>query len=336
MILVTGGAGYIGSHTVVGLLNGGYDIVIVDNLCNSHPNVIERIKTITGKDFHFYRADVNDETPLDGIFCAHDIECVIHFAGLKAVGESVALPVSYYKNNLLSTLTLLAVMAKHKTRNIIFSSSATVYSGDNVMPLTENSKTGDCINPYGWTKYMIEQIIRDAVYANENMSAVLLRYFNPIGAHESGLIGEDPSGIPNNLLPFIAQTAVGKHSELLIYGDDYPTPDGTCIRDYIHVNDLATGHAAAIKFGESVSGTHVFNLGSGKGVSVLEMVNAFEKVNGIKIPKRVVSRRPGDLPVGYADPSKAAKVLNWRTEKTFEQGLADTWRWQSLNPDGYK
>ncbi|MCL2604995.1 MAG: UDP-glucose 4-epimerase GalE [Defluviitaleaceae bacterium] len=336
MVLVTGGAGYIGSHTCVELLNKGYEIAVVDNLSNSHPLAIERMKAITGKDFPFYTADVCDESALDKIFSAHSIDCVIHFAGLKAVGESVAIPIAYYKNNLLSTLALLEAMKRHKVRNFIFSSSATVYSGDNTMPLTEEANLGNCSCPYGWTKYMNEQIITDCVNAEKNMSAVLLRYFNPIGAHESGLIGEDPTGIPNNLLPFIAQTAVGKHKEVAVHGDDYDTPDGTGVRDYIHVNDLATGHVAAIKFCKSAKGTHAFNLGSGKGVSVLEMIHTFEKVSGVKIPYRIAPRRSGDLAVGYADPSKAAEILNWRTVKTLEDGLADSWRWQSRNPEGYR
>jgi UDP-glucose 4-epimerase len=335
MVLVTGGAGYIGSHTCVELLKRGYEIVVVDNLSNSHPKAIERMKTISGRDFSFYQLDVCNANDLDTCFSTHPIDCVIHFAGLKAVGESVAVPISYYENNLMSTLVLLKAMIKHKVRNFIFSSSATVYSADNTMPLKEDANLGDCACPYGWTKYMNEQIITDAVAAEKDMSAVLLRYFNPIGAHESGFIGEDPTGIPNNLLPFIAQTAVGKHKEVLIYGNDYDTPDGTGIRDYIHVNDLATGHIAAIDYCKKSRGTNAFNLGSGLGVSVLEMVNTFEQVNGVKIPYRFVTRRPGDLPVGYADPSKAAEILNWRTEKTLEQGLSDTWRWQSNNPDGY-
>jgi UDP-glucose 4-epimerase len=336
MILVTGGAGYIGSHTCLELLKNGYEIVVADNFCNSHAEAVERMKAISGKDFPLYALDVCDANALDKIFADHAVDCVIHFAGLKAVGESVALPVSYYENNLISTLTLLKAMIKHKVRNFIFSSSATVYSGCNEMPLTEDANTGDCNSPYGWTKYMCERIITDTVAAEKDMSAVLLRYFNPIGAHESGLIGEDPAGIPNNLLPYIAQVAIGKLPELPLCGNDYPTPDGTCIRDYIHVNDLATGHVAAIKYCKANTGTEIFNLSTGQGVSVLEMITSFEKVNNIKIPYRIDARRPGDLPVGYGDAAKAAKVLNWQTKKTLEQGMADTWRWQTKNPKGYQ
>jgi len=334
MVLVTGGAGYIGSHTCVELLKNGYDIVVVDNLINSHPKAIERVKRLAGKDFLFYEMDVCCETSLDTICNKHKIDCVIHFAGLKAVGESVAIPIAYYENNIVSTLALLKTMKKHGIRNIIFSSSATVYSGENTMPLTEDSLLG-CTNPYGWTKYMNEQIISDAVAAETKMSAVLLRYFNPIGAHESGLIGEDPRGIPNNLLPFLAQLAAGKHEELSVYGDDYDTIDGTGVRDYIHVCDLAAGHVAAIKFCQSAKGTHAFNLGTGQGTSVLEMVNVFEKVSNVKIPYTIAPRRPGDLAASYADPTKAEKLLNWRTKKSLIEALTDTWRWQTNNPNGY-
>jgi len=334
MILVTGGAGYIGSHTCVELLKNGYDIVVADNFSNSQPEAIERVKKIAGKDFDFHQIDVCDEDALDKVCSKYQPECVIHFAGLKAVGESVSLPLSYYENNVVSTIKLLKVMKKHDIKHIIFSSSATVYSANNTMPLTEDSNLG-CSNPYGWTKYMCEQIITDAMFAAKNGSAVLLRYFNPIGAHESGLIGEDPLGIPNNLLPFLAQTAVGKHKELLVYGNDYDTVDGTGVRDYIHVSDLAAGHVAAIKYCQSVNGTHAINLGSGQGISVLQMVNTFEKVNNIKVPYRIAERRPGDLATCYADPSKAARLLHWRTEKTLEEALIDTWRWQTGNPNGY-
>ena len=326
MILVTGGAGYIGSHTCVELLKNGYEVIVADNFSNSNPGVIERVKKITGKDFLFYEMDVCDETALDRLCKAHPIDCVIHFAGLKAVGESVAKPVSYYSNNICSTLALLKAMEKHGIKQIIFSSSATVYSGENKMPLTEDSARG-CINPYGWTKFMCEQIISDTVTANEGWSAILLRYFNPIGAHESGIIGEDPSGIPNNLMPYIAQVATGKLKQLSVYGADYDTADGTGVRDYIHVCDLAAGHVAAIKHKEK--GTHVFNLGTGQGTSVLEMIHNFENVNGIKVPYKIADRRPGDLAVCYADPSKAEKVLGWRAEKTLEEACADSWRWET-------
>ncbi|MCL2204463.1 MAG: UDP-glucose 4-epimerase GalE [Defluviitaleaceae bacterium] len=334
MVLVTGGAGYIGSHTCVELLNNGYQIAVIDNLSNSHPQAIDRVKEITGRDFPFHEGDVCDEAALDEICKAYPFDCVIHFAGLKAVGESVDLPLAYYKNNIGSTVKLLEAMGKYKINNFIFSSSATVYSGENTMPLTESSVRG-CINPYGWTKFMNEQIIRDTATARAGMSAVLLRYFNPIGAHESGQIGENPSGVPNNLMPFISQTVAGKYAELSVYGNDYDTPDGTCIRDYIHVTDLAAGHVAAIRFCQSHKGTRAFNLGTGQGTSVLEMVHTFERVNGVKVPYRIAPRRPGDFPVSYADPSQAEETLHWRAEKTLEQACADTWRWQKKNPNGY-
>jgi len=330
MILVTGGAGYIGSHTCVELLENGYDIVVADNLTNSHHSVVERVREITGKDFPFYEINVCDEAALGKLCAAHNIDCVIHFAGFKAVGESVAMPLSYYQNNIVSTISVLKAMQQHGIKNIIFSSSATVYSGENAIPYTEDSLRG-CTNPYGWTKYMCEQIITDTVAACEGMSAVLLRYFNPVGAHESGLIGEDPIGIPNNLLPFISQTAIGKHKELLVYGDDYDTKDGTGVRDYIHVTDLAAGHVAAIKYCNLNIGTEAFNLGSGEGTSVLEMITAFEAVNNVKVPYRVAPRRAGDLASYYADPKKAARLLGWHTQKSLEDGLVDTWRWQTNN-----
>jgi UDP-glucose 4-epimerase len=334
MILVTGGAGYIGSHTCVELLKNGYEIAVVDNFVNSHPKAVDRVKEISGKEFTFYNADVCDEAAMETIFAAHDFDCVIHFAGLKAVGESVAKPLMYYENNIGSTVVLLKVMDKYDVRRIIFSSSATVYSGVNPMPLTEDSVLG-CINPYGWTKYMCEQIISDYTVAQPKASAVLLRYFNPIGAHESGEIGEDPQDIPNNLMPYIAQTAVGRREFLRVYGDDYNTPDGTGVRDYIHVTDLAAGHAAAIKYLENHQGVTAFNLGTGKGTSVLELVLAFEKASGVSISKKIVERRPGDLPVCYATTDKARQELGWSARKTIADACADTWRWQSKNPDGY-
>jgi len=333
MILVTGGAGYIGTHTCVELLKNGFDIVVVDNLSNSHKKALDRVKEISGKDFPFYQLDVCDETALDKVFATYKPDTVIHFAGKKAVGESVAKPLEYYANNLGSTITLLECMKKHGARSIIFSSSATVYNANNTMPLTENSTTGGCTNPYGWTKYMCEQIITDAVRANENMSAVLLRYFNPVGAHESGLIGEDPQGIPNNLMPYVSQVAVGKLSELSVNGDDYDTVDGTGVRDYIHIVDLAKGHVAAAKY--AAKGTAIFNLGTGKGTSVLQMVHAFQSVNNINVPYRITARRPGDIATCYADSSHAEKELNWRTEKNIEEMCADLWRWQSNNPKGF-
>ncbi len=334
-ILVTGGMGYIGSHTCVELLNRGEDVVIVDNLVNSNPEALNRVEAITGKRPAFYELDVRDEEKLSAVFEAHKIDAVIHFAGLKAVGESVAKPMLYYDNNLNSTITLCRVMERFGVKRMIFSSSATVYSGDNEMPLTENSKTGNCTNPYGWTKYVGEQILRDLTKADSAWSVVLLRYFNPVGAHESGTIGEDPKDIPNNLMPYISQVAVGRLDHLSVFGDDYPTPDGTGVRDYIHVVDLARGHVAAIDYLMSHTGTEVFNLGTGTGYSVLDMVHAFEKANGISVPYEITPRRPGDLPTCYADPQKSAEVLGWKAERTLEDMCRDSFHWQSKNPKGY-
>lgn len=334
-ILVTGGAGYIGSHTCVELLQSGYGVVVVDNLCNSNPESLNRVQEITGKSLKFYEGDVRDEALLRKIFAENDIQCVIHFAGLKAVGESVAQPWRYYDNNLNSTLVLTRVMADADCKNIIFSSSATVYSGDNEMPLRETSRTGNCTNPYGWTKYMTEQILSGMAHADPEWGIVLLRYFNPIGAHASGRIGEDPRGIPNNLMPFITQVAIGRREYLSIFGNDYPTPDGTGVRDYIHVVDLAKGHVAAVNFVLSHPGCEVFNLGTGKGYSVLDMVNAFEEANGVKVAYKIVERRPGDLPTCYADPAKSAEVLGWKAERDLVDMCRDSWRWQSRNPMGY-
>ncbi len=334
-ILVTGGMGYIGSHTCVELLNRGEDVVIVDNLVNSNPEALNRVEAITGKRPAFYELDVRDEEKLSAVFEAHKIDAVIHFAGLKAVGESVAKPMLYYDNNLNSTITLCRVMERYGVKRMIFSSSATVYSGDNEMPLTENSKTGNCTNPYGWTKYVGEQILRDLTKADSAWSVVLLRYFNPVGAHESGTIGEDPKDIPNNLMPYISQVAVGRLDHLSVFGDDYPTPDGTGVRDYIHVVDLARGHVAAIDYLMSHTGTEVFNLGTGTGYSVLDMVHAFEKANGISVPYEITPRRPGDLPTCYADPQKSAEVLGWKAERTLEDMCRDSFHWQSKNPKGY-
>ena len=334
-ILVTGGMGYIGSHTCVELLNLGIEVVIVDNLSNSNPKVLDRVETITGKRPAFYELDVCDETALSKVFDEHNIDCVIHFAGMKAVGESVAIPERYYTNNLGSTLTLCRVMAAHNVKKIIFSSSATVYSGDNEMPLRETSKTGTCTNPYGWTKFMGEQILRDIAFADKEWSVVLLRYFNPIGAHHSGLIGEDPKGIPNNLMPYISQVAVGRRDHLSVFGNDYDTPDGTGVRDYIHVVDLAKGHVAAISYAAAHTGTEVFNLGTGTGYSVLDMVKAFEKVNNVPVPYTITPRRPGDLATCYADPAKSREKLNWTAEKNLEDMCRDTWNWQKNNPNGY-
>ena len=334
-ILVTGGAGYIGSHTCLELLSSGYGVVVVDNLCNSNPKSLDRVEALTGKKLKFYEGDVRDEELLRKIFAENEISAVIHFAGLKAVGESVAQPWRYYDNNLNSTLVLTKVMGEAGVKRIIFSSSATVYSGENEMPLRENSRTGNCTNPYGWTKYMTEQILSGMAHADPEWSIVLLRYFNPIGAHESGRIGEDPRGIPNNLMPYITQVAIGRRDHLSVFGNDYDTPDGTGVRDYIHVVDLAKGHVAAVKYVVGTQGCEVFNLGTGTGYSVLDMVKAFEKANGVKAPYQIVDRRPGDLPTCYADPAKSAEVLGWKAEKNLEDMCRDSWRWQSQNPMGY-
>ncbi len=335
-ILVTGGTGYIGSHTCVELLQSGYTPIVVDNLCNSNAESLRRVEQITGKSVKFIQGDVRDEAVLDAAFSQYDITCVIHFAGLKAVGESVAKPLAYYENNLGSTMVLCRVMAKHGVKKLIFSSSATVYSGDNEMPLRETSKTGSCTNPYGWTKYMGEQILRDIAKADPDWSVVLLRYFNPVGAHASGLIGEHPNGIPNNLMPFISQTAVGKRDHLNVFGNDYDTPDGTGVRDYIHVVDLAKGHVAAINYLLKNSGEAVFNLGTGHGYSVLDMVKAFEAVNQVAVPYEIAPRRPGDLATCYADPAKSLKVLGWQAERDQNDMCRDSWNWQRKNPNGYE
>ena len=334
-VLVTGGAGYIGSHTCVELLQRDMGVVVVDNMVNSSPKAIERVEQITGKHVDFYVKDVRDREAMNAIFDKHQIDCVIHFAGLKAVGESVAMPLEYYDNNLFSTVTLCEVMRDHGVKNIVFSSSATVYSGDNEMPLREASRTGMCTNPYGWTKYMSEQILRDTAKSDNDWAIVLLRYFNPIGAHSSGLIGEDPRGIPNNLMPFISQVAIGRREYLNVFGDDYDTPDGTGVRDYIHVVDLARGHVAAINYMQQHKGESVFNLGTGNGYSVLDMVHAFEKVTGKKVPYKIAPRRPGDLATVYASPDKSAELLGWKAEYGLEDMCRDTWAWQSKNPMGY-
>ena len=334
-VLVTGGAGYIGSHTCVELLNSGYGVVVIDNLCNSNPKSLDRVRELTGKELTFYEGDVRDEALLKKIFAENDIGCVIHFAGLKAVGESVSIPWKYYDNNLNSTLVLTKVMKEVGMMNIIFSSSATVYTADNEMPLKETSRTGGCTNPYGWTKYMTEVILSDMSKAEKDWSVVLLRYFNPIGAHPSGRMGEDPRGIPNNLMPYITQVAVGRREKLSVYGNDYPTHDGTGVRDYIHVVDLAKGHVAAVKYVTENEGCEVFNLGTGTGYSVLDMVHAFEEANGVKVPYEIVARRPGDLATCYADPAKSAEVLGWKAEKNLVDMCRDSWRWQSQNPMGY-
>ena len=335
-VLVTGGAGYIGSHTCVELIAAGHEPIVLDNLCNSNPESLRRVAQITGREVPFIEGDVCSEAFLHEVFTLHpDIECVIHFAGLKAVGESVAMPLAYYRNNLLSTMALVGVMGQHGVKKIIFSSSATVYSGDNEMPLREDSKTGNCTNPYGWTKYMCEQILRDVAKADPDWSVVLLRYFNPVGAHQSGLIGEHPNGIPNNLMPFISQTAVGKREKLSIFGNDYDTPDGTGVRDFIHVVDLARGHVAAVDYMQTHKGESVFNLGTGHGYSVLDMVQAFEQANGVTVPYVIAPRRAGDLATCYADPAKSRRELGWEAQFDRVDMCRDTWNWQSKNPNGY-
>ena len=335
-VLVSGGAGYIGSHTAVELIGAGYDVVIVDNLSNSDMDAVEGVRRITGVEVPFEKADCCDRDAFRKVFEKYDFDSVIHFAASKAVGESVAKPMEYYQNNLDATLTLCKVMARHNVKRIIFSSSATVYSGDNEMPLRETSKTGNCTNPYGWTKYMGEQILRDIAKADPEWSVVNLRYFNPVGAHASGKIGEHPNGIPNNLMPYISQTAIGKRDHLNVFGNDYPTPDGTGVRDYIHVVDLAKGHVAAIRYLMSHTGEGIFNLGTGHGYSVLDMVHAFEEANGVKVPYEITARRPGDLPTCYADPSKSLEVLGWKAEKSLVDMCRDSWNWQKQNPNGYE
>ena len=333
-ILLTGGAGYIGSHTCVEIVQAGHDAVIADDLSNSKPAVLERLKELTGKEIPFYQIDVADKEKVDEMFAKENFDAVIHFAGYKAVGESVAKPLMYYRNNIDTALTLLEVMEKYNVNNFVFSSSATVYGVPETVPLVEGMKTG-CTNPYGWTKLMIEQILTDASTANKNLSVVLLRYFNPIGAHPSGRIGEDPNGIPNNLLPYITQVAIGKLPQLGVFGNDYPTHDGTGVRDYIHVVDLAKGHVKAIEYANEHKGTEIFNLGTGTGYSVLDIVNAFEEANNLKIPYVIKPRRSGDIAECYADPRKAKEGLKWVAEKSLVEMCQDSWRWQSNNPKGY-
>ncbi len=382
-ILVTGGAGYIGSHTVVELQNAGYDVVVLDNLSNSSEKSLERVEKLTGKPVKFYKADILDRDALNEIFDKEDINSCIHFAGLKAVGESVAKPWEYYENNIAGTLTLVDVMRKHNVKNIIFSSSATVYGDPAMIPITEECPMGQCTNPYGWTKSMLEQILTDIQKADPEWNVVLLRYFNPIGAHKSGTIGENPNGIPNNLMPYVTQVAVGKLKELGVFGNDYDTPDGTGVRDYIHVVDLAKGHVKALKkiednsgvgklkelgvFGndydtpdgtgvrdyihvvdlakghvkalkkiEDNSGLSVYNLGTGKGYSVLDIVKNFEAATGVKVPYVIKDRRPGDIATCYSDASKAEKELGWKAENDIREMCEDSWRWQSNNPNGYE
>ncbi|WP_339147931.1 MULTISPECIES: UDP-glucose 4-epimerase GalE [unclassified Sutcliffiella] len=334
-ILITGGAGYIGSHTCVELLNAGYEIVIVDNISNSNHVSLDRIKEITEKDFSFYEVDLLDKDKLDKVFDAHKIDAVIHFAGLKAVGESVEKPLFYYHNNITGTLYLCEVMHKHGVKNMVFSSSATVYGLPESVPISESFPLS-ATNPYGQTKLMIEQILRDLHVADDEWSISLLRYFNPIGAHDSGRIGEDPNGIPNNLMPFITQVAIGKLPELQVFGDDYDTVDGTGVRDYIHVVDLAKGHLKALEKVLNDKGVHAYNLGTGKGYSVLEMVKAFEKASDKEVPYKIVARRPGDIGACFADPAKAKEELGWQAEKGLEEMCQDSWKWQKNNPNGYK
>lgn len=335
-ILVTGGAGYIGSHTCVELLEAGYDVVVVDNLYNASEKAIDRIKEITGKNLDFYKVDICDYEALNKVFESNKIDCVIHFAGLKAVGESVAKPLEYYQNNITGTLTLCDVMRKHDVKNIIFSSSATVYGDPAIIPITEQCPKGTPTNPYGWTKSMLEQILTDLHTADPEWNVILLRYFNPIGAHKSGKIGEDPKGIPNNLLPYVAQVAIGKLKCLGVFGNDYDTHDGTGVRDYIHVVDLAVGHVKAIDKIKEKPGVKIYNLGTGKGYSVLDIVKAYEKACGEKIPYEIKPRRVGDIATCYSDASLAKKELNWEAKYGIDEMCADSWRWQSNNPNGYE
>lgn len=335
-ILVTGGTGFIGSHTVVELQNAGYEVVIVDNLCNSCREVLSRIEELSGKAPKFYEADIRDRKALDTIFEENGIGSVIHFAGLKAVGESVKKPVEYYDNNIGGTINLIEAMRDHNVKNIVFSSSATVYGTPESVPITEDCKKGVCTNPYGWTKSMLEQILSDVSHADPEWNVILLRYFNPIGAHASGRIGENPNGIPNNLMPYITQVAVGKLDHLTVMGDDYKTHDGTGVRDYIHVVDLANGHIKAIEKLEENPGLKIYNLGTGTGYSVLDVVKAFEKANGVKIPYVIGPRRSGDVDENYSDASRAKKELGWEAKYTLEDMCRDSWRWQSQNPGGYQ
>ena len=335
-ILVTGGAGYIGSHTCVELLNAGYEVVVLDNLYNSSKKAIDRIEEITGKKVTFYENDMLDADALEKLFTNEKIDCVIHFAGLKAVGESVAKPLEYYKNNIGGTLTLVEAMRKHGCKNIIFSSSATVYGDPAFVPITEECPKGTPTNPYGWTKSMLEQILSDLHTADEEWNVILLRYFNPIGAHKSGMIGEDPKGIPNNLLPYVAQVAIGKLECVGVFGNDYDTPDGTGVRDYIHVVDLALGHVKAIDKIKENPGVKIYNLGTGNGYSVLDVIKAFSKACGHDVPYQIKPRRPGDIATCYADASLAKKELNWEAQYGIEEMCADSWNWQSHNPNGFE
>ena len=333
-ILVTGGAGYIGSHTVLELLNKGYNVVVMDNLCNSSKESLRRVEELTGKKVTFYETDIRDAEGTDKIFKAHKIDAVIHFAGLKAVGESCQIPLKYYENNIGGTVTLLEVMQKNNVKKIIFSSSATVYGTPERLPLDENCRLSTT-NPYGSTKLMLETVLQDLYKSDNEWNVILLRYFNPVGAHPSGLIGEDPRGIPNNLMPYIAQTAAGRREYLSVFGNDYPTPDGTGVRDYLHVVDLARGHVAAMDYMAERKGVFVFNLGTGHGYSVLDMVHAFEKATGKKVPYKIAPRRAGDVAEVYCDPGKAERELGWKAEHSLEDMCRDSWNWQSKNPNGF-
>ena len=334
-ILLTGGAGYIGSHTIIELDKAGHTVVVVDNLINSNPIALQRVSKIIGKDIPFYKADVRDKAAMERVFEENAIDAVIHFAGLKAVGESVEKPLEYYENNMNATFVLLDVMRRKGCKNIIFSSSATVYGDPAIIPITEDCPKGHCTNPYGQTKSMLEEVLMDVQKADKEWNVVLLRYFNPIGAHQSGTIGENPNGIPNNLMPYITQTAVGKREVLGVFGNDYDTPDGTGVRDYIHVCDLAAGHVAALKAIERKAGLAIYNLGTGHGYSVLDVVNAFVKVNGVKVPYVIKPRRAGDIATCYCNPAKAKAELGWEAKYGIEDMCRDSWNWQKNNPDGY-
>ena len=335
-ILVTGGAGYIGSHTCLELLNAGRDVIVVDNLCNSNETSLARVQDLTSRKITFHPVDIRDVEGMRKVFSSHNVEAVIHFAGLKAVGESTRIPRAYFDNNVNGTMKLLDVMDEFDVRHLVFSSSATVYGDPHEMPIKEDFPVGAVTNPYGRSKFMVEEILRDVAASDERWNFSILRYFNPVGAHESGQIGEDPNGIPNNLMPFISQVAVGKLAQLNVFGNDYPTPDGTGVRDYIHVVDLALGHLAALKTHWTDSGVHTYNLGTGKGSSVLDMLQAFETACGKTLPYQIQDRRPGDIAECYADPAYAEEKLGWKTTRTVDAMTADTWRWQSDNPNGYQ
>ena len=336
MILVTGGAGYIGSHTTLALLNAGHNVVVLDNLCNSSADSLKRVAQLAGRAPAFVEGDIRDRAVLDRLFAEHSVDAVLHFAGLKAVGESVAQPLCYYDNNVHGSQVLLQACAYAGVFNFVFSSSATVYGEPAQMPISEACPVGQPTNPYGRSKLMVEDMLRDLAASDARWRIAILRYFNPVGAHESGLMGEDPSGIPNNLLPYIAQVAVGKLTELTVFGNDYPTPDGTGVRDYIHVVDLAEGHLRALEALQTRTGAHVWNLGTGQGYSVLDMVSAFEAASGKPVPYRVAPRRPGDIATCYADPAKAERELGWKARRGLDEMMRDAWRWQRMNPDGYR